>query len=198
MRGLLTGMRRLVALGWLALSALIALSACGSSNPEAAASAGAAGTGSNTGGTGIGVATGGQTNGAASGGTTLGFGGTGNSSGGSGSIDACAETAQMGKLVPLDIYIMLDVSGSMLDATTAAANAPTKWSAVRSALQAFLTDPGSDGLGVGIQYFPLADPAVPATCNSDAQCGAAHGPCFLKFCQNAGPGYFPCSAAAEC
>lgn len=128
----------------------------------------------------------------------LGFGGGTSSTGGSGSIDSCAETSQMGRLVPLDIYIMLDVSASMLEPTTAGANAPTKWSAVRSAIESFLMDPGSAGIGVGIQYFPLEDPGVPETCTSDAECGAAHGPCFLKFCQNAGPDIFPCSAGSDC
>jgi hypothetical protein len=128
----------------------------------------------------------------------LGFAGGTNAGAGGGSIDSCAETSQMGRLVPLDIYIMLDVSASMLEPTTAAANAPSKWNAVRSALQSFLMDPGSAGIGVGIQYFPLADPDVPATCTSDAQCGAAHGPCFLKFCQNAGPDIFPCGDNSDC
>lgn len=133
-----------------------------------------------------------------SGGSGVGFGGNSNGGGGgAGSIDACVETAQMGRLVPLDIYVMLDTSSSMSDPTTAAANAPTKWVAVRTALESFLKDPGSDGIGVGIQYFPLPDPSVPATCTSDAQCGT-HGPCFLKFCRNAGPDIFPCGAASDC
>lgn len=186
-------MRRLVALGWASVGALVALSACGSSKSD---EPGPAGSGSSAS-TGGGTARGGGT-GATGGGTQVGFGGTGTAgTAGAGSIDACVETAQMGRLVPLDIYIMLDVSSSMLDPTTAAANAPTKWAAVRTALQAFLKDPGSDGIGVGIQYFPLADAAAPETCTSDAQCGN-FGPCFLKFCQNAGPGIFPCSAASDC
>ncbi|HET9930419.1 MAG TPA: vWA domain-containing protein, partial [Polyangiaceae bacterium] len=67
---------------------------------------------------------------------------------------------------------------------------------VSSALKSFLSDPASNGLGVGIQYFPLRDPSVPDLCTSDAQCGS-HGPCFLKFCQGAA-GYVPCSRDSEC
>jgi len=188
-------MRRLVAFGWLSVCALIALSACGSSKSDSPA--GASGSGNSNGG-GSNSSGGSVGSGTPNGGsTTVSFGGTGSSTGGSGSIVSCAETAQMGRLVPLDIFIMLDTSGSMLEGTTAAANAPTKWNAVRAALQTFLTDPGSTGIGVGIQYFPLLDTDAPETCTSDAACGA-FGPCFLKFCQNAGPDIFPCSAASEC
>ena len=44
---------------------------------------------------------------------------------------------------------MLDKSGSMmLDGT--------RWPPVAQALKSFVTNPNSDGLGVGLGYFPLA------------------------------------------
>lgn len=106
------------------------------------------------------------------------------------------EAKQEAKLAPLDIFMMLDISSSMLDRTGSRANAPTKWEAVSSALKAFLTDPASNGLGVGIQYFPLRDPSVPMTCTSDSECGS-HGPCFLKFCRGAA-GFVPCARDQDC
>jgi len=53
-----------------------------------------------------------------------------------------------------------------------------------------VADPDSDGLGVGLQYFPLATPDVPAECASDADCGTAGGPCLTKACTPRGPNDF--------
>jgi hypothetical protein len=92
---------------------------------------------------------------------------------------ACAAQTQKAERLPLDLYVMLDSSGSM---TAATANGQTKWKAVQDALTAFLRDPGSAGLGVGLQYFPLTKAGVPATCASDNACGV-NGPCdFIKGC----------------
>ncbi len=99
---------------------------------------------------------------------TLGGGG----SAGSGALaegDACAAEAYSGKSVPLDMQIMLDKSASMqLDG---------KWDAVVAALQQFVQSPSADGIGVGLQYFPVAPSLpVPNGCNTDADCGF-YGPC---------------------
>lgn len=71
-------------------------------------------------------------------------------SGGSGG-DACASDTYGGKQLPLDMYIMMDRSGSMQG---------TNWSAVTSAITTFVQSPESDGIGVGIQFFPAEDPGV--------------------------------------
>jgi hypothetical protein len=68
---------------------------------------------------------------------------------------------------------MLDISGSMTDAVGANS---TKWSAVKSALRAFLRGKSAQGIGVGLQYFPLQKPNVPPSCVKDTDCGDA-GPC---------------------
>ncbi|HEX4475172.1 MAG TPA: hypothetical protein VH142_08855 [Polyangiaceae bacterium] len=93
---------------------------------------------------------------------------------------ACAALVQQGEAIPLDMYIMLDKSSSMLDATGAG---PTKWDAIRSALESFVQDPASNGLGVGLQYFPILKNGVPATCTANSDCGTG-GPCFLDACAN--------------
>ncbi len=54
-------------------------------------------------------------------------------------------------LIPLDILLLLDESGSML--------ADSKWQAVKSAAEGFVTAPTSNGLRVGLQYFPGRYPA---------------------------------------
>jgi hypothetical protein len=122
--------------------------------------------------------------------------GNGNGIGQGGIDDSCAADVSTGKLVPLDMYIMLDVSSSMLDLT---ATNVSKWDAVKSALETFVKDSASAGLGVGLQYFPLAKPTAPTSCTSDAACGNS-GPCFLSFCwayPTAG-GLLPCSTNADC
>jgi hypothetical protein len=117
--------------------------------------------------------------------------------GGSGNITACAGHVTTGELVPVDMFVMLDISGSMLEMTDAGSD---KWTAVKNALHAFLSDAGSAGLGVGIQYFPLEKTGVPASCTSNADCGSS-APCFLRVCWGAlstsGQSY-PCETDADC
>ncbi|MFZ5890228.1 MAG: hypothetical protein ACOY0T_04090 [Myxococcota bacterium] len=181
-------MRRARALGSLVLVSLCIV-ACGSSRGSSGDGA-SGGASSNAGG---------KANGNA--GTSVSLSGApnagANNAGVGGLGENCVDTKQEGKLAPLDLFIMLDISGSMLDPTSARANAPTKWTAVSNALKSFLADPASNGLGVGIQYFPQPDPSVPETCTADAQCGPRGG-CFLRFCQLAGPGFYPCNTSSEC
>jgi hypothetical protein len=130
--------------------------------------------------------------GTSSGGSTVNIPSTGGRGGGT--FEECAGDLVSGKLAPLDMFLMLDTSGSMLDSTEAGEE---KWTSVKEALVAFLSDQGSAGLGVGIQYFPLRKPNVPATCTANAQCGADGGPCLLKTCWDA-PGLVACNTTADC
>jgi hypothetical protein len=91
---------------------------------------------------------------------------------------ACAAESKTANPVPLDLFIMLDESGSMSEAV---AGGGTKWSAVTTALKGFINDPTNAGLGVGIQYFPLAPPVCSPFCASNADCGN-YGPCAGFFC----------------
>lgn len=58
----------------------------------------------------------------------------------------CAGTSVQAQLIPLDMYVMFDRSGSMQDAG--------KWTNATSALKKFVQNPGSAGIGVGLQFFP--------------------------------------------
>jgi hypothetical protein len=119
-------------------------------------------------------------------------GGGGNGSGGG---PNCAGDLVMGQPVPVDVYIMLDISGSMLTDT---GGGTTKWDAVKGALGTFLADPASAGLGVAIQYFPLQVVGTPATCTASAECGA-QGPCLMKACAAYYPtGFVHCEADTDC
>ena len=64
----------------------------------------------------------------------------------------CASTTQTATQMPLDMYIMMDQSGSMGDPTGTGAS---KWDAIAQAISAFANDANSTGIGVGIQYFPI-------------------------------------------
>jgi hypothetical protein len=175
--GVAVGIGALFFAGWNCL-------ACSSSDPHPSPLSSA--------GTGATAATAGSSGGN---GLDLGSSGKGNGNGPDLS-DACAAKISTAQPFPLDIYIMLDVSGSMLDLTAAQA---TKWDAVKLALESFLTDDASAGIGVGLQYFPLLKPNAPATCTSNAQCGDSAGPCFLKLCFDSIPdGLYPCETVADC
>lgn len=115
------------------------------------------------------------------GGTGVVVPGQGGSGGGAGgdSAKACVAETNMAQPAPLDIYVMLDISGSMLDKDSTGTQ---KWTAVKTALSAFLTDPSSAGISVGIQYYPLRKTGVPATCSTNEECTSG-GPCLLKLCQ---------------
>ena len=94
--------------------------------------------------------------------------------------ESCVTTKQEAERLPVDMYIMLDRSGSML-ATTGAG--PTKWDATRNALESFISDPRSEDLGVGLQYFPIGKTGVPVSCQADTDCGASNGPCVNRVCR---------------
>jgi hypothetical protein len=59
----------------------------------------------------------------------------------------CAAQAHAASLAPLDLLVLLDHSGSMLEAG--------KWTSVTSAIGSFVAAPELAGVGVGLQYFPL-------------------------------------------
>ncbi len=106
------------------------------------------------------------------------------SSGGSGvggnpNINACAKQTTGGELVPLDLYFMVDKSGSMQD--------NGKWTNVTSALKQFVSLPDAAGIGVGLGFFgvPPSKPP-PASCTDNSQCGE-YGPCL--------PGFNMCTGA---
>ncbi len=62
-------------------------------------------------------------------------------------FDKCASDRRTTDPREVDIYVMLDQSGSM----TLEGN---RWGPVTTALKAFVDDPASAGLGMGLQYFP--------------------------------------------
>lgn len=101
------------------------------------------------------------------------------SSGGStGAGGGCAGVSFAAKPVPLDIFVMLDQSGSM---NLSAGNGMTRWESAKAAITSFVQQPSTDGIGMGIQYFGLGEPSVKGCyvieCTSDADCTGGCGPC---------------------
>ncbi|HXK19722.1 MAG TPA: vWA domain-containing protein, partial [Polyangiaceae bacterium] len=79
---------------------------------------------------------------------------------------ACATSSANGEPIPVDLYFMVDITGSMncpvpQDPKTPCEvdpgppySATTRWTVESAALSAFVKDPMNDGLGVGIRFFP--------------------------------------------
>ncbi len=69
----------------------------------------------------------------------------------------CATTEQKADQIPLNIFIALDVSGSMVNAG--------HWPNVKPGLKEFFGDPQSAGLKIALTYFPKKSPL---TCDPNA------------------------------
>jgi len=71
--------------------------------------------------------------------------------GGEGGSAVCDAQVREGQRAPIDMYFLVDSSGSMADSVSGG----SKWDVVSSALIGFLQDPRSADTGVGIGYFPV-------------------------------------------
>lgn len=91
----------------------------------------------------------------------LSVGGSASMAQGGGAV--CNARVRDGERVPVDMYFLVDSSGSMQEAVAGG----SKWAVVSAALVAFLNDPRNVGTGVGIGYFP----STPGQCMpGDAGC----------------------------
>ena len=108
-------------------------------------------------------------------GGTIGIGGSAAASGGTAGVpdicnSGCVCDTHDGELVPLDMFVMLDRSGSMSESG--------KWGAITNAFNTFVSLPGIDGLGMGIGFFPpVVNPPVPEFCDPSGSCGP-NGTCI--------------------
>ncbi len=107
---------------------------------------------------------------------------------------ACATSTVKAERLPLDVYLMLDASYSMLDPTQSGAS---KWDAVKTALRGFMMDPQSAGMGLGMQVFPQVRSEIPEDCFQDATC-AAFGPCLIVKTCSPGTTVRLCETNAGC
>ncbi len=89
----------------------------------------------------------------------VGGAGAGSGSVGSGGFHACATATHEAEFVPVNMYFLLDKSGSM--------QSGQKWLIAREAVQSFFASPSSAGLGIALRFFP------------DGECGDA---CDVNAC----------------
>jgi len=137
------------------LGAVLVLSGC--SSPEQSSTSGAT-SAAKAGNPGVDLNLGDGPNGSATGGGT----GTGLTADGCDvktDDEVCAAQAYEGEAVPLDIYIMFDQSGSMLNDV----GGITRLEAVERAAGTFLRDQASATIGVGVGYFGF-QPIGQTTC----------------------------------
>lgn len=71
---------------------------------------------------------------------------------------ACGKVTKQATSTPLDLYILLDKSSSMVG---------DKWTGAQGGLGAFVNDPASTGIFVGLKLFPRPPDATPA-CDQQA------------------------------
>jgi hypothetical protein len=114
-----------------------------------------------------GTSTGASTSGGGSPGLVITIGGSspGENGAGSGATATCHAEVRDGQRVPIDMYLLVDSSGSMAEPV----GGGSKWDVVSTALTAFLNDPRNEGTGVGLGYFPAM---------GQAQCMPGDTGCF--------------------
>jgi hypothetical protein len=116
-------------------------------------------------------------------------------SGGAGGIEECVGVTTEAKKLPLDMYVIVDQSGSMLEQ----AGPKTRWQHVVDALTGFVSQsPATDGIGLALQYFPLTlvgDPCVACSDMACCQaCGANSTSCINGVCTCSSTSAVSCNA----
>jgi hypothetical protein len=85
----------------------------------------------------------------------------GGAGGGGPGDKSCTATGAMAKPLPVDVYVLLDRSGSMLESINGGdrmmpmPGVPTKWDSMKEALDKFVNSPAAVGLQLGLGFFPL-------------------------------------------
>jgi hypothetical protein len=110
---------------------------------------------------------------------------------GDGPIMACAGERHKADIVPVDLMLLMDSSGSMDSGVNLSS---TRWENAQLAVSAFIRDPASAGLGVGLQFFPYV-PALQKPCNTDQDCADIAGYCRARA---ACPGADPVTPGRSC
>jgi hypothetical protein len=151
---------------------LLLLASCGAPEIKGTGGQGGSGPGGNAGSGGAGGAPGGNNPGGKDGGgpslppvSYPDAGPVTNSDAGPATGPTCAAEVIDGKMVPVDLLLLVDISGSMEES----AGAQSKWVAVRDAFDSFVKDPGSRGLGVGLVTFPPPS----KKCTNNNECASA-------------------------
>jgi hypothetical protein len=112
-----------------------------------------------------------------------------NSTGSVGGLDllgdaGCKKDTHQGERLPLDMYFLVDQSGSMNDGVSGG----SKWAVVAGALNGFFGDPQNSATGAGIGYFPFNGQSSSSGGGGGAACkqGDPGCVCLGPFCFNPG------------
>ncbi|MEM9068294.1 MAG: hypothetical protein AAGE52_07295 [Myxococcota bacterium] len=106
---------------------------------------------------------------------------------------SCIPFRAEARLASLDIFLMVDSSGSMEGATSSGI---TKAEAITDAMRSFVSAPDSTGLGMALTFFPFEDLDVPEFCSNDAQCGMEDACISPDICLPSGSGF--CFEDSDC
>lgn len=90
--------------------------------------------------------------------------------------NACLSQVNEAETVAVDLFVMLDRSGSMLELVGDGSSELDKWGAVTTALTEFVENPDTDQIGLGLRVFPQGFDGLPLECSEDADC-LGRGPC---------------------
>jgi hypothetical protein len=96
----------------------------------------------------------------------------------------CPGTCQNGacQMCPVaDLFLMQDASGSMVSTL---ANGLTRMQSCRQGIEAFMAEPASAGIGLGLGFHNL-QVQVPPSCTKNEDCGPS-GQCFGNICLGGG------------
>jgi hypothetical protein len=104
----------------------------------------------------------------------------------------CAGERHKADIVPVDLLLLMDTSASMDSGVSVAGG--TRWENAQLAISAFIRDPASAGLGVGLQFFPYI-PSVEKPCTTDQDCADVAGYCRMR---GACPGPDPLTPGRSC
>ncbi len=91
----------------------------------------------------------------------------------------CARDSYIGERGDVNLYLLLDVSGSMLAPISAEEDAVTQWDAVRAAVTSFIEAPESSGFNLALNYYPIQ--GARADCSAFGTC-AANVSCVVGLC----------------
>ncbi|HEY0710080.1 MAG TPA: hypothetical protein VGG33_24935 [Polyangia bacterium] len=100
--------------------------------------------------------------------------------GGDPAAPVCVEEVHKAEAVPVDLMLLLDVSGSMAEHVTPGT---TKLALATEALSKFVRDGRSSSLGMGLVFFPeLGPPPRGKACTADAECSDGTACIGLGYC----------------
>ncbi|MCA9617712.1 MAG: VWA domain-containing protein [Myxococcales bacterium] len=110
------------------------------------------------------------------------------------SVDLCEPFASEAVPTELDLFLLMDSSGSMTNET---AFGGTKWEEITAAVGQFVVDPALEGTGVALAFFPEVRSDLPDFCTAENTCAGEPDACHpIGLCWPSGDAL--CVDAQDC